>query len=63
MARDNVPVVSVLGFVLMSAGAVLAVTAVGGKGQRPAEPSEPEPDKSRFTGRMEERFRRRFEQE
>ena len=54
--------ISVAGFLVMLAGAVLAVTSVGAKGQ--ADPAKPaEPDKSRFTGRMEERFRRRFEQE
>jgi hypothetical protein len=47
----------------MLAGAVMAVTAVGAKGQQAGTPKRGEPDKSRFTGRMEERFRRRFEQE
>jgi hypothetical protein len=58
----NFPVVSVVGFLVMLAGAVLAVTSVGASTQStPAK--ETEPDKNRFTGRMEERFRRRFEQE
>jgi hypothetical protein len=53
---------SVAGFLVMLGGAVLAVTSVGAKGEAgPAKPAEP--DKSRFTGRMEERFRRRFEQD
>lgn len=56
------PVLSVVGFLVMLGGAVLAVTAVGA-GSRAAAVSEAEPDKNRFTGRMEERFRRRFEQE
>ena len=57
------PVVSVIGFLVMLGGAVMAVTAVGGaKGQQPAA-KRGEQDKSRFTGRMEDRFRRRFEQE
>ena len=57
-----IPVVSVVGFVAMLGGAVLAVTSVGASktsGQAPAT----EADKNGFTGRMEERFRRRFEQE
>ncbi|MFC5993380.1 DUF3040 domain-containing protein [Pseudonocardia hispaniensis] len=58
----SVPVLSVVGFLMMLAGAVLAVTSIGSSAHGgPAK--ETEPDKSRFTGRMEERFRRRFEQE
>ena len=61
---DNFPVLSVVGFLVMLAGAVMAVTAIGAKGQPQAGTAKRgEPDKSRFTGRMEERFRRRFEQE
>ena len=61
---DNFPVLSVVGFLVMLAGAVMAVTAIGAKGQQQAGSTKKgEPDKSRFTGRMEERFRRRFEQE
>jgi uncharacterized membrane protein HdeD (DUF308 family) len=61
---DNFPVLSVIGFLVMLAGAVMAVTAIGAKGQQQAgNAKRGEPDKSRFTGRMEERFRRRFEQE
>ncbi|MGQ0574920.1 MAG: DUF3040 domain-containing protein [Pseudonocardia sp.] len=56
------PVLSVVGFLVMLGGAVLAVTSVGA-GAQPAPGKDPEPDKNRFTGRMEERFRRRFEQE
>jgi hypothetical protein len=59
---DNFPVLSVIGFLVMLTGAVMAVTSVGAKGQQ-APAKRGEPDKSRFTGRMEERFRRRFEQE
>lgn len=51
------------GFLLMLGGAVLAVTSVGGVAQAEAEGTTAEADKNRFTGRMEERFRRRFEQE
>lgn len=61
---DNFPVLSVVGFLVMLAGAVMAVTAIGAKGQpQTGTTKRGEPDKSRFTGRMEERFRRRFEQE
>ena len=56
------PVLSVVGFLMMLGGAVLAVTSVGTSGQTAAAKNA-EPDKNRFTGRMEERFRRRFEQE
>jgi Protein of unknown function (DUF3040) len=58
---SSFPVVSVVGFLMMLGGAVLAVTSVGSGGTAPAKNAEP--DKNRFTGRMEERFRRRFEQE
>jgi hypothetical protein len=58
---SSFPVVSVVGFLMMLGGAVLAVTSVGSGGAAPAKNAEP--DKNRFTGRMEERFRRRFEQE
>lgn len=59
---SSFPVLSVVGFLVMLSGAVLAVTSVGaGKQAGPAKDAEP--DKNRFTGRMEERFRRRFEQE
>ena len=59
---DNFPVLSVIGFLVMLTGAVMAVTSVGSKGQQAAT-KRGEQDKNRFTGRMEERFRRRFEQE
>ena len=55
---DNFPVLSVVGFLVMLAGAVMAVTAIGAKGQQQAGSAKRgEADKSRFTGRMEERFR------
>ena len=64
------PVVSVIGFLMMFAGAVLAITATGGKkGEAAAGEAEGKPtaasekEKSRFTTKMEERFRKRFEQE
>jgi Protein of unknown function (DUF3040) len=59
---SSFPVLSVVGFLVMLGGAVLAVTSVGSGGQ-PGQAKDAEPDKNRFTGRMEERFRRRFEQE
>jgi hypothetical protein len=57
------PVLSVVGFLVMLAGAVLTVTSVGAGSQAASPAKDAEPDKNRFTGRMEERFRRRFEQE
>jgi len=59
----NFPVLSVVGFLMMLGGAVLTVTSVGSGAGQAAEAKNAEPDKNRFTGRMEERFRRRFEQE
>ena len=59
---SSFPVLSVIGFLVMLGGAVLAVTSVGSGGAA-SQAKENEPDKNRFTGRMEERFRRRFEQE
>ena len=43
-------------------GGVLAVTSVGASSTPGLAPTA-ETDKNGFTGRMEERFRRRFEQE
>jgi hypothetical protein len=59
---SSFPVLSVVGFLLMLTGAVLAITSVGASGKS-APAKDAEPDKNRFSGRMEERFRRRFEQE
>jgi Protein of unknown function (DUF3040) len=58
----GIPVVSVIGFLLMLGGAVLAITSVGAPAAS-GQVAAPPPDKNGFTGRMEERFRRRFEQE
>ncbi|MEV1293842.1 DUF3040 domain-containing protein [Pseudonocardia sp. NPDC049635] len=68
----DIPVLSVVGFLAMLGGALLAVTSIGARG-KDAEATggsgeEPKNPKSGgegggFTGRMEERFRRRFEQE
>ncbi|MDT7556938.1 MAG: hypothetical protein QOI68_1408 [Pseudonocardiales bacterium] len=57
----NVPVVSVIGFLVMLTGAVLAVTTIGAGKKAPNKSAEP--DRNRFGGKMEERFRRRFEQD
>jgi hypothetical protein len=54
----NVPVVSVIGFLVMLTGAVLAVTSIGAGKKAPNKSAEP--DRNRFGGNMEERFRRRF---
>jgi DUF3040 family protein len=60
---SSFPVLSVVGFLVMLGGAVLAVTSVGAHGTKEAPAKSAETDKNGFTGRMEERFRRRFEQE
>ena len=58
------PVVSILGFLVMLGGAWLAVSSSGpGAAPGPQASKSAEPDRNGFTGRMEERFRRRFEQE
>jgi DUF3040 family protein len=58
---QNIPVVSVVGFLVMLTGAVLAITSIGASKKAPKKGAEP--DRNRFGGKMEERFRRRFEQE
>jgi hypothetical protein len=45
----------------MLGGAVLAITS-GGSGRK-ADAKTTEPDRNRFGGKMEQRFRRRFDQE
>jgi hypothetical protein len=50
----------VVGFLSMLGGAVLAVTSLGTSDSAPSPNAEPD---RRFGGKMEERFRRRFEQE
>ncbi|MGQ0480799.1 MAG: DUF3040 domain-containing protein [Pseudonocardia sp.] len=57
----NVPVVSILGFLVMLGGAVLAITSVGAG--KAATTKSAEPERGKFGGKMEERFRRRFDQE
>ncbi|HYZ07583.1 MAG TPA: DUF3040 domain-containing protein [Pseudonocardiaceae bacterium] len=63
----GVPVVSVLGFLVMFAGAAVAILARGGGGRDTAageRSGQPPPGgaKSGLAQRMEERFRRRFEE-
>ncbi|MCP2256951.1 Protein of unknown function (DUF3040) [Streptoalloteichus tenebrarius] len=61
----DIPVISVLGFLVMFGGAVFTLTALG-RGEpapdddAPAEAAKPRRGSS-FAQRMEERFRRRFE--
>ncbi|ACU97500.1 DUF3040 domain-containing protein [Saccharomonospora viridis] len=66
----EIPWLSVLGFLVMFGGVLLAVTALGASGEvvDPAPQGRGghggrggAPAKSSFTERMEERFRRRFE--
>jgi hypothetical protein len=52
---------SVLGFLAMLGGAVLAITSLGAGDSQPSKNSESE--RGGFGGKMEERFRRRFEQD
>lgn len=65
----GVPILSVVGFLAMFGGGLLAVTSIGASGQKDAKDAksstspDDSPDGGGFTGRMEERFRRRFEQE
>ena len=63
------PILSVVGFVVMFAGVVFAISGprVAGVGDRPAPPSQNRQRRGRgsggsFTNRMEDRFRRRFDE-
>ena len=63
------PVLSVVGFVVMFGGVVFAITGprLAGRGERPGAPSGSRQRRSKgpggsFTNRMEDRFRRRFEE-
>lgn len=64
---SSFPVLSVVGFLLMLGGAVLAVTSVGANSANGAQGGKNAPHQAQerggITGKMEERFRRRFEQE
>jgi len=60
----GIPVISVLGFLVMFAGAVVAIFSrrTAGEGQRGAPDRSPNGQgRSTLAQRMEERFRRRFE--
>ncbi len=63
------PVLSVLGFIVMFGGVVFAITGprLAGRGERQGPATAARPRRNRgaggsFTSRMEDRFRRRFEQ-
>jgi hypothetical protein len=62
----GIPVISVLGFLVMFAGAVVAIFSRrhAGDGRRAgsAGPSSPGQGRSTLAQRMEQRFRRRFEE-
>ncbi|MGD9991568.1 DUF3040 domain-containing protein [Pseudonocardia sp.] len=64
---SSFPVLSVVGFLLMLGGAVLAVTSVGAGSATAAQGGKSAPQQAQerggITGKMEERFRRRFDQE
>lgn len=71
----DIPVVSVVGFLVMFGGAVIVLSAMRGGGEdadsegegedRPGgsgtSRSKPEPRRNSFSQRMEERFRKRFD--
>jgi len=65
----QVPLMSVLGFLIMFFGVMLAVTSIRQRGDGDGKDGGPEsrgggkqpPRRSSFTQRMEERFRQRFE--
>ena len=63
------PVLSVLGFIVMFGGVIFAITGprLAGRGERPGPSAAGRPRRGRsaggsFTSRMEDRFRRRFEE-
>ncbi|MDQ2589017.1 DUF3040 domain-containing protein [Saccharothrix yanglingensis] len=61
----GIPVVSVVGFLLMFFGVLLTVTTLRRGDQGAEEPRQEgsRPSRSSFSQKMEERFRRRFEDE
>jgi len=60
----NIPVISIAGFLAMFAGSVLAVTSSAAKKRAGAGTSRPgEREHSKYSSRMEERFRRSFAQD
>jgi cytochrome c biogenesis protein CcdA len=63
------PILSVVGFIVMFGGVVLAITGprLSGRGERPGSSTGARQRRSKgaggsFTSRMEDRFRRRFEE-
>ncbi len=63
------PILSVIGFVVMFGGVILAITGprLSGRAERPGSATSARQRRSKgaggtFTSRMEDRFRRRFEQ-
>lgn len=64
------PILSVFGFMVMFGGVVFAITGprvAAGRDRSGAEPGTPRPKKAKgsggsFTSRMEDRFRRRFDE-
>jgi hypothetical protein len=66
----TLPVLSVFGFIVMFGGVVFAITGprLSGRGERPGSASGPSRQRrargggGSFTHRMEDRFRRRFEE-
>jgi hypothetical protein len=64
------PILSVVGFIVMFAGVVFAITGPrvsGGRDRSGAEPGAPRQKRAKggggsFTSRMEDRFRRRFDE-
>ncbi|MGH3450445.1 MAG: DUF3040 domain-containing protein [Haloechinothrix sp.] len=64
----EIPFVSVLGFLVMFAGVLLALTSLrapaeGAEGDGKSGGKEKQPRRSSFTERMEERFRHRFDEQ
>ena len=65
----NFPILSVFGFIVMFGGVILAVTGprLSGRGERPGPSAGARQRRSKgaggsFTSRMEDRFRRRFDE-
>ncbi|CAA0131316.1 Uncharacterised protein [Mycolicibacterium vanbaalenii] len=62
------PILSVFGFIIMFGGVVFAITGprTSGKGAAPADTAAPRQKRAKgggsFTSRMEDRFRRRFDE-
>ncbi|ADJ48004.1 putative transmembrane protein [Amycolatopsis mediterranei U32] len=65
----DIPLISVLGFLVMFFGVMMAVTSIrhgadgDGKAGGPSRGGKPSGGRSSFTQRMEERFRQRFEEQ